>query len=74
MTSLTADDLIALAREIASRMAPDSLLSSEDVGALLKCSSRYVNESVSLAPGFPKASGFLAPTARAVIGDGCGGT
>lgn len=48
-------DISALAREIAARMAPDALLDSEDVGALLKCSARNVMARYVPAPGFPKA-------------------
>ena len=55
MPSSDTIDIVALAREIATRMAPDALLDSQDVAALLKCSPRYVTESFALAPGFPKA-------------------
>lgn len=54
-------DIEHLAREIAARMAPDSLLDSEDVGALLKCSARQVTERWALAPGFPKALRLTGP-------------
>lgn len=47
-------DVQALAREIAVRMAPDALLEAEDVGAMLKCTGRYVTEHYVAAPGFPK--------------------
>ena len=53
-----------LAREIAARMAPDSLLDSEDVGAILKCSARYVTERYALSPGFPKAIRLTGPDGR----------
>jgi predicted DNA-binding transcriptional regulator AlpA len=36
-------------------MAPDALLDSEDIAALLKCSPRYVTECYVASPGFPKA-------------------
>lgn len=49
------DDIQDLAREIAARMAPDALLDSEDVAAILKCAPRYVREQYAAAPGFPKA-------------------
>lgn len=57
-------DLMELAREIAARMAPDSLLDSEDVGALLKCVPRYVTEQYQLSPGFPKAIRLTGPDGR----------
>jgi len=44
-----------LAREIAARLAPDALLSAEDVAALLKCSPAYVREKFANAPRFPPA-------------------
>lgn len=47
-------DVQELAREIAVRMAPDALLEAEDVGAMLRCSGRYVLEHYVPAPGFPK--------------------
>jgi hypothetical protein len=49
-------DVIALAREIAYRMAPDAVLDSEDIGAMLKCSYRYVRECYAIVPGIPKAT------------------
>ena len=48
-------DVEALARAIAGRMAPDALLDADDVGAVLKCSARYVRESLNGTPGFPRA-------------------
>lgn len=48
-------DVTDLAREIAMRMAPDALLDSEDVAAMLKCEPRYVTEEFAKSPGFPKA-------------------
>lgn len=48
-------DIVDLAREIAMRMAPDALLDSEDVAAMIKCEPRYVTEEFAKAPGFPKA-------------------
>lgn len=57
-------DITALAREIAVRMAPESLLDAEDVGAYLKCSARYVQEEYVKAPGFPKAIRLTGPDKR----------
>lgn len=57
-------DIQELAREIAARMAPDALLDSEDVGALLKCSARYVTEEYVMSPGFPKAIRLTGPEGR----------
>jgi len=57
-------DVVELAREIAARMAPDALLDSDDVGALLKCSARYVTEVYALVPGFPKAVRLPGPGGR----------
>jgi len=45
----------ALAREIAMRMDPDSLLDTSDVAAMLKCEPRYVAEEFAKSPGFPEA-------------------
>jgi len=53
-----------LAREIAVRLAPDALLSAEDVAALLKCSSSYVLEQYVHAPGFPCAIRLTGPNGR----------
>lgn len=47
-------DYEVLARHLAARMAPDALLDAEDVGALLKCSGRYFQESYALDPTFPR--------------------
>lgn len=47
-------DVQALAREIASRMAPDALLDTEDVAALIKVAPRVVLEQYVPEPGFPK--------------------
>lgn len=52
---MTEAEILALAREIAFRMAPDALLDAKDVGAMLKVSARYVTEHLTAAPGFPKA-------------------
>lgn len=57
-------DVQELAREIACRMAPDALLNSEDVGALLGCSGRYVSEHYVVTPGFPKAIRLQGPAGR----------
>jgi len=45
----------ALGREIAIRLMPDSLLSTEDVAAMLRYTPRYVRENLVLSPGFPEA-------------------
>jgi hypothetical protein len=50
-----------LARQIAFRMDPDSLMDAEDVGAFLKCTPRYVLERFTNAPGFPKAIRLTGP-------------
>ena len=42
-----------LARQIAARISPEALLSAEDVGAMLGYPSRYIRETIALAPGFP---------------------
>lgn len=57
-------DVEALAREIASRLAPDGLLDAADVATLLKCSPRYVVDEVSRFPGFPKAIRLVGPNGR----------
>lgn len=57
-------DVAELAREIAMRMAPDALLDSEDVAAMLKCEPRYVTEEFAKAPGFPKAIRLTKRTGR----------
>ncbi len=57
-------DIEALARQIAFRMAPESLMDAEDVGAYLKCSARYVQERYSITPGFPKAIRLTGPDGR----------
>lgn len=57
-------DVTDLAREIAMRMAPDALLDSEDVAAMLKCEPRYVTEEFAKAPGFPKAIRLTKRTGR----------
>jgi predicted DNA-binding transcriptional regulator AlpA len=57
-------DIEALAREIAHRLDPEALLDAEDVGAYLKCSSRYVLEGYAVAPGFPKAIRLTGPDGR----------
>jgi len=53
-----------LAREIAVRLAHDALLNSEDVAALLKCSTSYVLEQYVHAPGFPRAIRLSGPNGR----------
>jgi len=53
-----------LAREIAVRLAPDALLSAEDVAALLKCSTGYVLEQYVHAPGFPASIRLSGPNGR----------
>lgn len=57
-------DVQELAREIACRMAPDALLTPDDVGAILGCSGRYVTEQYVLTPGFPKAIRLRGPAGR----------
>lgn len=57
-------DVQELAREIAARMAPDALLDSNDVGALLGCTGRYVTEQYVLSPSFPKAIRLVGPRGR----------
>ena len=57
-------DIVSLAREIAFRLAPDALLDSEDVGALLKCAARSVTEYYALLPGFPKSIRLNGPRSR----------
>lgn len=51
-------DVEELARHIAARMAPDALLTAEDVGAILNCSARYVREKFADIPDFPRAVRF----------------
>src|SRR3546814_10768058 len=64
-SDVCSSDLVEeLARQIAARMAPDALLDAEDVAALLKCTSRYVTESYSIAKGFPKALRLTGPGER----------
>ena len=72
--ALAGVDVQALAREIAVRMAPDALLEASDVGAMLKCSPRYVLEHYVTAPGFPKplrltAAGGVRSKPRWLRGD-----
>jgi hypothetical protein len=55
---MTDKEIQVLAREIAARMDPLSLLDAEDVGALLKYQARYITEELQFAPGFPKAVRF----------------
>lgn len=57
-------DVEALARHIAVRMDPEALLDAEDVGAILRCTARYVKESYTRAPGFPKAIRLPGPDAQ----------
>lgn len=58
---LSGIDVEALARHIAVRLDPEALLDAEDVGAILRCTARYVKESYALAPGFPKAIRLPGP-------------
>lgn len=58
------DGIVDLARQIAARLDPDSLLDAEDVAAMLKCSPRYVREQYACAPGFPKAIRLTGPNER----------
>jgi len=53
-----------LAREIAVRLAPDTLLNAEDVAAILKCSTGYVLEHYVHAPGFPAEIRLAGPNGR----------
>jgi len=53
-----------LAREIAVRLAPDALLSAEDVAALLRCSPGYVREKFIHAPEFPVAIRLAGPEGK----------
>lgn len=48
-------DVVALARELAARMAPDALLDADDAGAILGVTGRYLREQLAAAPGFPRA-------------------
>lgn len=57
-------DISELARQIAARMAPDALLSPDDVGTLLDCTGRYVSSQYALSPGFPKAVRLTGPDGR----------
>lgn len=61
---MTEAEILALAREIAFRMAPDALLDAKDVGAMFKVSARYVTEELTGAPGFPKAIRLALPDGR----------
>lgn len=51
-------NLEELAREIAVRMAPEALLTADDVGALLGCTARYVRERFAELENFPKPIRF----------------
>lgn len=57
-------DIAELARQIAARLAPDTLLDARDVAAMLKCQPRYVTEQMSRAPGFPRAIRIAGPNGR----------
>ncbi len=57
-------DVEALARHIAFRLDPDSLLDAEDVAVMLKVTPRYVTEQFAAAPGFPKAVRLTGPGGR----------
>lgn len=48
-------DVVELAREIAIRLAPDALLDSVDVGAMLRVSPAVFLRDYATAAGFPKA-------------------
>lgn len=61
---MTPEEIEELARQIAVRMAPDALLDAKDVGALLKCTPRYVTEQFVLSPGFPPAIRLTGPEGR----------
>ena len=64
MNTETSIDIEALARQIAVRMDPTALLDAEDVGAMLKCTARYVREEFLKAPGFPKPLRLTGPDGR----------
>jgi len=57
-------DIQALAREIAFRMDPEALLDAHDVGAMLKCASRYILEEYMKTLGFPKPLRLTGPEKR----------
>ena len=57
-------DIAALAREIAMRLDPEGLMDSEEVGAYLKCSARYLLEEYVKATGFPRAIRLTGPDGR----------
>jgi predicted DNA-binding transcriptional regulator AlpA len=48
-------EIAHLARELAARIAPDSLLDADDVAALLKVSARQVLTRYVGSPGFPRS-------------------
>lgn len=51
-------DIDELARRIADRLSPESLLDAADVGLMLKVKPRYVIEEMVSWPGFPKPIRF----------------
>ncbi len=57
-------DLSDLARQVAAIIAPDALLEASDIGAMLKCTPRYVTEEYARSPGFPKAIRLTGPNGR----------
>lgn len=57
-------DVESLAREIAFRLDPDSLLDAEDVAAMLKVTPRYVTEQFAVAHGFQRAIRLTGPEGR----------
>lgn len=58
------EEIADLARQIAARLDPESLLDAEDVAAILKCSPRYVTEQYAISQGFPKALRLTGPEGR----------
>lgn len=59
-------DVQVLAREIAFRLDPDSLLDAQDVASMLKCEPRYLLSNYAKVDGFPKAARL--PTAAGKVG------
>lgn len=55
------EEIEELARQIAARMAPDTLLDARDVAAILKCTPRYVTERFIITPGFPRPLRLTGP-------------
>lgn len=55
-TSVSSDfDYKELARQIVLLTSDSTLLTAEDVGVMLSYPPRYIRETISLSPGFPKA-------------------